>query len=1270
MLNVHLVASCQASHQFEAAAKLFIVATINATRELRPGCKVGSYGYPRNNLPFIRSASYDRWCAQQTEGVCFFAGYADDANGDAQRRLNDKLLWMWDALDAITPSIYLGIEEHETTDEAAREYVTETVAEAVRLADLVEGSGGARPEVLPFTWHLVNNYWQEKTGPRAALTLNQSRAQYIVPREAGADGVLMWGSVCGVPTIHQGGPVCQDLANTTQGAAGHQQWMDSTLQAVIKELDAEASDDGSVPPATGCSEVDEREAYLTPPAHVPAHSSGGSLGSLVVCHQASVGGAWTQQLLGGGSVISNTADSVGVAESERTFVPGVAVRAPASDGSLAVAKITPTRLSWCAIGATPIKVTLSAGMARVAAARARSALAQNTTLALTGGALLLGLARPGRCNTHRGVAFTAAIDPATGTARPSLLRVASATKSRIAAQASGAYSVCFSEDGGASWFEQTTAGVGATMTGAEHTAEDTSASATRGDAGGPVARYTFDGPVCGAFVRDVSASGVDAAGLFVASGGAQHKLPGCVVGKGKGLRTNDVAEEDRGVFDHLHQYRAGATPDGPGVVPNVGNDGRGAMVLPKALLATPDWTLSFWVSARDLSRVASLFSKGAHPSGSADAPRATMSINNGYLYGMVLGKNMRAKLSDAGLDLNTWTQLAMTLDSGTNAATMFVAGRAVASVTGVVGRLSSGTDADTSNTNHLLFPGLVGTAPHHQFEGEYDEIRVYDRALAGPEMAALGSASFYETEPQPPVVSAGVSQTIWPSAREVAANEVTVDLRGTAERSVKSEWVAVASPGLCGATASAMAIRDAAVTIDAGGSGVATVAATADLTAGPGAYTFELRATSAAGLHRRARVTVLVFEADHTTAGAFTPPAVPESVSRWCRHRKTTYNVSCSAHRGVGGYTMAELKKYKIDQELDPVKYALDGFAAHRFGPALPAHAHPRLAADRHSLTGIRQRFASDPVAAPLAQSFGARVYLDLFGAPLQRGTPASAGTASATAPAAIVALGTFRPPLDTFRSAILNTPQKCHLKPGNDQNGFNDLGEELVYAALFAMVHADSDAGLVLAEWLTRQAEFIALHSVEDLGVDSWQSRNHDLVGRYAVAVMYDLLHPWMDAHQRAVVRAVLAKATEGSWSIGMEQLPGYDGFASNWLPWVTGDLAMNILAIQGEQGFDQNVLDGVARAYTGFITLGTDPLSGAMYEGMGKNSMSPQNLMVMTKQLSELRMPSIASRGAKAHVKRFLLHMMLPDGHHVVEEDLLGGARGKVVNKKSECA
>ncbi|CAK0907430.1 unnamed protein product [Prorocentrum cordatum] len=179
-----------AKAEYEEGARLFMLATINATRKVRPGCQIGWYGYPTNHLPFIPSVSYTNWCSwPQNVGACFFEGY-DTPSGEAQRMLNDEILWLFKALDVLTPSVYLGILPDQTTYDESRAYVNSTVLEAVRLA---AASGGK--SVVPVTWYMTNNY-------RRRLAVRSSCAEGVLESGGLADRVpaaFCRGSGCDPP---------------------------------------------------------------------------------------------------------------------------------------------------------------------------------------------------------------------------------------------------------------------------------------------------------------------------------------------------------------------------------------------------------------------------------------------------------------------------------------------------------------------------------------------------------------------------------------------------------------------------------------------------------------------------------------------------------------------------------------------------------------------------------------------------------------------------------------------------------------------------------------------------------------------------------------------------------------------------------------------------------------------------------------------------------------------------------------------------------------
>ena len=138
--------------QYEAAAKLFMLETIAAVKSLRPGCATGYYGYPRNDLPTTagRSANFKKYCDAHPFD-CSFAGYGFDAQGDAQRALNDGLHWLFEASTAVFPSVYLGVLPSSPFYSAKNntQYIQQTVAEAIRLSNT--------EKVVPVTWTLCES---------------------------------------------------------------------------------------------------------------------------------------------------------------------------------------------------------------------------------------------------------------------------------------------------------------------------------------------------------------------------------------------------------------------------------------------------------------------------------------------------------------------------------------------------------------------------------------------------------------------------------------------------------------------------------------------------------------------------------------------------------------------------------------------------------------------------------------------------------------------------------------------------------------------------------------------------------------------------------------------------------------------------------------------------------------------------------------------------------------------------------------------------------
>ena len=202
--------------QYETAAKAFMLGTIAAVKAVRPGCKTGYYGYPRNDLPTAAgvSPSFKKYCDAHPFD-CTFAGYGHGAAGDAQRALNDELHWLFEASTAIFPSIYLGVLPEDAAHHSVANntrYIQQTVEEAIRLS--------SADKVVPVTWYLYDNY------PRSphwhSLSAGDLRTELEVPLQAGAKALLLWGAT----------------SNTTAGIgnADLQEYVNQTLSPLVAEI--------------------------------------------------------------------------------------------------------------------------------------------------------------------------------------------------------------------------------------------------------------------------------------------------------------------------------------------------------------------------------------------------------------------------------------------------------------------------------------------------------------------------------------------------------------------------------------------------------------------------------------------------------------------------------------------------------------------------------------------------------------------------------------------------------------------------------------------------------------------------------------------------------------------------------------------------------------------------------------------------------------------------------------------------------------------------
>ncbi|HZD94818.1 MAG TPA: LamG-like jellyroll fold domain-containing protein, partial [Candidatus Sulfotelmatobacter sp.] len=212
------------------------------------------------------------------------------------------------------------------------------------------------------------------------------------------------------------------------------------------------------------------------------------------------------------------------------------------------------------------------------------------------------------------------------------------------------------------------------------------------------------------------------------------------------------------------------------------NGGAADVVVPSSTaLNVSSFTMSAWVFPQDLGTSRPILEYSS-PNGTIGVHlwenlNSAVQLSPGSVYANIIDTNggnhiiATGAFGGATLQVNRWTHVALTYDRTTGVARIFVNGAFVASTNpGVF-------------TPRTALPLYIGARPNStHFLGSIDEPQVYNRALSPAEVQAIYTAGSVgnckPTGPQPPVVSAGLNQTISLPATQVTLNGSASDPDG------------------------------------------------------------------------------------------------------------------------------------------------------------------------------------------------------------------------------------------------------------------------------------------------------------------------------------------------------------------------------------------------------------------------------------------------------------------------------------------------------------
>lgn len=114
----------------------------------------------------------------------------------------------------------------------------------------------------------------------------------------------------------------------------------------------------------------------------------------------------------------------------------------------------------------------------------------------------------------------------------------------------------------------------------------------------------------------------------------------------------------------------------------------------------------------------------------------------------------------------------------------------------------------------------------------------------------------------------------------------------------------------------------------------------------------------------------------------------------------------------------------------------------------------------------------------------------------------------------------------------------------------------------------------------------------------DLWRGM-HLVSGAENVGLAYDYTANWMTKEQKKLMRRYIAKCTAGKRAYGQNGPIRWRD--TNWVGWDL-TLPLTALAIEGEEGFDEELLEVAQRTVDGYLTFGISP-DGTIFETNGKN-------------------------------------------------------------------
>ncbi len=325
---------------------------------------------------------------------------------------------------------------------------------------------------------------------------------------------------------------------------------------------------------------------------------------------------------------------------------------------------------------------------------------------------------------------------------------------------------------------------------------------------------------------------------------------------------------------------------------------------------------------------------------------------------------------------------------------------------------------------------------------------------------------------------------------------------------------------------------------------------------------------------------------------------------------------------GYTGTNAGILSNFTADLQLP---YNFTGLDWSRLKPPPPPYVHPRILFNPDDLADIQARLANTSGTSTQG--------------PVLLNSIISTVTSNLTNEGA---------PCNNVYNDLSNGVTASFISQGNNQEWIVCL---MGYEAFRCLIQNDTVGGAKVGAALATVANYLYPLLVSANSND-WQNVVFPLIYQQWLGYGYDFAYNFMTPAEQASIRQLLTLATYNAQGLGLSAIPAFHANTSNWNQWNGYYLCIDAFAVEGESGFDPNLIPRIQGNFERMWSMDIFP-EGSLFEGMGKGALFAESLIALGKR--GIMIPAIT--GANNHVHNFYTACMETTGYGFTWDEWAAG-------------